>query len=186
MENYKTIEVLKSLVKINNDRIEGYETAIKETVEEDLKTIFSRFAQTSHKCKDELVDEIYKLGGDPDEGEHAIGRFFGVWSDMKVALAEHDRKTIFDSCEFGEDITIATYGKALYDVTHLSIGLHNMVQMQYGLIKIDRVRINAMRETLPIRSLVIYSPIFVKYNKEQEAGPFLPEIKFLGTSIQIK
>lgn len=186
MEISNTIDILNKLVKVNNERIEGYETALKETFEEDLKSLFTRFAHTSHNCKDELIDEIYKLGGDPDEGQHAPGRFFGVWIDMKVALAEHDRKTIFDSCEFGEDMTIASYGKVLDDATNLSIELHNMVQMQYGLIKIDRVRINAMRETLPIRSLVIYSPIFVKYNKEQEAGPFLPEIKFLGTSIQIK
>jgi uncharacterized protein (TIGR02284 family) len=167
MENNITIEVLNKLVRINNDRIEGYESALKETFEEDLKTMFSRFAQTSSKCKNELVDEIYKLGGDPDEGKHATGRFFGVWADMKVALVEHDRKTIFDSCEFGEDMTIGTYGKVLYDASHLSIGLHNMVQMQYGLIKIDKVHLELIRNALPVSSLILFSQNFGSHSKGQ-------------------
>jgi hypothetical protein len=32
--------VLNTLITINNDRIEGYETATKETEEQDLKTLF--------------------------------------------------------------------------------------------------------------------------------------------------
>ena len=36
MENEKTIEALNTLITINNDRIEGYETAAKETEEQDL------------------------------------------------------------------------------------------------------------------------------------------------------
>jgi uncharacterized protein (TIGR02284 family) len=167
MENTKTIELLNKLVRINNDRIEGYETAIKETFEEDLKTMFSRSVQTSHKCKNELVDEIIKLGGTPDEGHHAPGRFFGVWADMKVALAEQDRKTIFDSCEFGEDMTIGTYGKVLDDASHLSIGLHNMIQMQYGLIKIEKGRLELMRNALPASSLILFSQIFGSHGKAQ-------------------
>ncbi len=47
----KAIEVLNSLITINNDRIEGYETASKETEEHDLKTLFAQFISTSRKCK---------------------------------------------------------------------------------------------------------------------------------------
>ena len=35
MKEEKTIEVLNTLITINNDRIEGYETAAKETDEQD-------------------------------------------------------------------------------------------------------------------------------------------------------
>ena len=38
MENQKSIAVLNTLIILNNDRIEGYETAIKETNEEALKS----------------------------------------------------------------------------------------------------------------------------------------------------
>ncbi len=39
MENEKTIAVLNTLVQINNDRTEGYETALKETDESELKAL---------------------------------------------------------------------------------------------------------------------------------------------------
>ena len=44
MDKEKTIELLNSLITINNDRIQGYETAAKETKDEELKTLFGRFA----------------------------------------------------------------------------------------------------------------------------------------------
>ena len=53
MENETTIAVLNTLITINNDRIEGYETASKETEEQDLKTLFAQFSSTSQKCKHE-------------------------------------------------------------------------------------------------------------------------------------
>jgi len=49
MDNEKTIDVLNTLIQINNDRIEGYETASKETEEHDLKTMFAQFTKTSEK-----------------------------------------------------------------------------------------------------------------------------------------
>jgi hypothetical protein len=56
---------LNTLVKINNDRTEGYETALKETDESELKALFAEFARTSQKNNDELSDAIFKLGGTP-------------------------------------------------------------------------------------------------------------------------
>jgi uncharacterized protein (TIGR02284 family) len=50
MDNVKTIEALNTLITINNDRVEGYETAAKETEEQDLKTFFSDLRQTSLHC----------------------------------------------------------------------------------------------------------------------------------------
>ncbi|MCC7453297.1 MAG: hypothetical protein IT222_03950, partial [Crocinitomix sp.] len=47
MKNEKSIEVLTTLITINNDRIEGYETASKESKESDLKSLFAKFIATS-------------------------------------------------------------------------------------------------------------------------------------------
>jgi hypothetical protein len=49
MAKEKTIEVLNTLITINNDRIEGYETAAKETEKQDLKVLFAQFSSTSQK-----------------------------------------------------------------------------------------------------------------------------------------
>src|SRR5580693_8199149 len=59
----KCIEMLNALVGTNNDRIVGYETALQETQENDLKDLFLQFIETSKKCRLELITEIVRLGG---------------------------------------------------------------------------------------------------------------------------
>src|SRR5436190_11797723 len=109
MEKEKSIDVLNTLLEINNDRVEGYETALKETEEQDLKTMFTEFIRKSERCRNELTREIFMLGGKPVEGTKTSGKFFRVWMDMKAALTGKDRKAILSSCEFGEDAAVETY-----------------------------------------------------------------------------
>lgn len=109
MEREKTIDVLNSLITINNDRIEGYETASEGTEEHDLKTLFARFISTSQKCKRELIMEVRTLGGEVAEGTKTSGKIYRIWMDVKAALTGKDRKAILDSCEYGEDEAQDTY-----------------------------------------------------------------------------
>ena len=149
MEKLKAIEVLNSLITINNDRIEGYETASKETEEADLKALFARFISTSKKCKQELVMEVKSLGGEEAEGTKVSGKFFRVWMDVKAALTGKDRKAILSSCEFGEDHAKDTYDKALEnDSEVLSAEQLTMIYEQKTLIKADHDHVKAMRDAL--------------------------------------
>lgn len=147
MENEKTIEVLNTLITINNDRIEGYETASDETEEQDLKTFFSELKQTSLHCNQELKAEVTKLGGTPTEGTRTTGKFFRVWMDVKVALTSKDRKAILNSCEYGEDVAKETYEKVLKnDVENLSIAQQNMIKAQHKLLVTDHDKVKSMRD----------------------------------------
>jgi uncharacterized protein (TIGR02284 family) len=147
MENEKTIEVLNTLITINNDRIEGYETASDETEEHDLKTFFSELKQTSLHCNEELKAEVTKLGGTPTEGTRTTGKFFRVWMDVKVALTSKDRKAILNSCEYGEDVAKDTYAKALKnDVENLSVEQQNMIKAQHTLLVADHDKVKSMRD----------------------------------------
>jgi uncharacterized protein (TIGR02284 family) len=149
MENQKTIEVLNTLITINNDRIEGYETAAKESEEQDFKTLFAQFSATSLKCKTELEIEVSKLGGIPAEGTMVSGKFFRVWMDVKAALTGKDRKAILDSCEYGEDIAKDTYAKALKnDAEHLSAEQQTMIKAQHTLLIADHDKVKSMRDAL--------------------------------------
>lgn len=149
MEKEKTIEVLNTLITINNDRIQGYDTAAKETEEEELKSLFAQFAQTSQKCKIELVNEVIKLGGKPAEGTLTAGKFFRVWMDVKTALTGKDRKAILNSCEYGEDIAVDTYYKALRNnLSDISAEQQTMLNAQHALIKADHDKVKAMRDAL--------------------------------------
>ena len=149
MENQKSIDALNTLIEINNDRIEGYETAFKETEETDLKTLFGQLAQTSHECKEELVDQVEELGGTPVEGTRVSGKFFRTWKDVKAALTSKDRKAILNSCEYGEDVAVGVYKKVLdNDSADLTSDQVDIVEEQYALIKADHDTIKSLRDSL--------------------------------------
>jgi uncharacterized protein (TIGR02284 family) len=149
MDNKKAVEVLNTLIEINNDRIEGYETASKETEEEDLKHLFLNLTETSTKCKEELEKEVQRMGGTPIEGTKVTGKFFRAWMDVKAALTGKDHKAILNSCEYGEDVAVETYDKVLEDDSeHLSADQRTMIEAQRKLIKADHDEIKELRDAL--------------------------------------
>lgn len=148
MDKNKSISVLNELIKINNDRIEGYETASRATDESELKTLFTGFITTSEQCKKELVQQVLNLGGTPEEGTRITGRFFRVWMDVKTALTNKDRKSILTSCEYGENVAVETYKKALSDSGDVSAIANLLIESQHILIKNDHTRITVLLEHL--------------------------------------
>lgn len=149
MDNEKIIEVLNTLIQINNDRFEGYDTAFKETEEQDLKALFSQFMLTSQKCKQQLVDEVNRLGGKPTESTRLTGKFFRVWMDVKAFITGKDRKAILGSCEYGENIAVETYQNVLNDdMENLRFDQQTMINAQHALIKADRDTVKAMHDEL--------------------------------------
>lgn len=61
MKQDKAVEVFNTLIKINNNRMQGYETASKDTTDADLKSLFFHLAQASLKCKRELIYDIRNM-----------------------------------------------------------------------------------------------------------------------------
>jgi uncharacterized protein (TIGR02284 family) len=145
MKNDKSIDVLNNLITINNDRIQGYETAIDETKDADLKSEFARFIATSQECKSELIAAVTKLGGKPAEGTRPDGKIYRAWMDFKALVTGKDRKAILNSCEYGEDVAVNTYEKALKD-EDLSSEYITLVSEQYGKIKADHDTVRSMRD----------------------------------------
>lgn len=150
MDREEIIDGLNSLIEINNDRIEGYQKALKVTDENELKTLFTSFIRTSLKCRLELVDEVLFLGGTPAEGTKISGKFFRSWMDVKAALTGRDRKLILDSCEHGEDAAIDAYGRVINDFGDVSLStsspLKSLVMKQRNLIKSDHDRVRSLRD----------------------------------------
>jgi len=150
MDKDETIDGLNSLIEINNDRIEGYEKASKETEENDLRSLFASFINTSQKCRHELIEEVRFLGGTPAEGTKISGKFFRAWMDVKAAITGRDRKNILDSCEYGEDAAVDTYDEVIEDFGDISQGtsspLNALLMKQRNLIKADHDRVKSLRD----------------------------------------
>lgn len=149
MENQQNIDVLNTLVEINNDRIEGYRKALEETSDADLKILFSQFLQNSQKCKAELISELTNIGGTPVEGTRTSGKFFRAWMDIKAALTGNDREAILNSCEYGEDVAVGTYRDVLNDdIGKISLAQQTLINSQYNLLQGDHNKVKEMRDAV--------------------------------------
>jgi uncharacterized protein (TIGR02284 family) len=111
----ETAGVLEDLVKINNDRIEGYEKALKDLKPEDsdLRIIFLRAIDQSRAIRVRLGTEIQTLGSDIPLGTSGSGAIHRAWLDLKATFTGHSRHAILASCEFGEDAAQKAYESAL-------------------------------------------------------------------------
>jgi uncharacterized protein (TIGR02284 family) len=113
--NERTVEVLNDLIRINNDRIAGYERAISEAkdLDVDLKATFEGMIRESQQYKDELQRKVAACGGDATHGTTTSGKIYRAWMDVKATFTGRDRKAILSSCEFGEDAAQRAYEAAL-------------------------------------------------------------------------
>lgn len=149
MNTEETIDVLNTLIEINNDRIAGYETARNETEDADLKILFSQFIQTSVKNKAELSKEVIQLGGTPTDETRTDGKIFRVWMDFKAAVTGHSRKAIINSCEFGEDAALETYTEVLSrDAEEITAAHRAMIQAQHANIIADHDKVKGLRDMM--------------------------------------
>ena len=116
MEKSKeVIEVLNDLVMINNDRITGYQRAVKELKSDDcdLKTLFDKMIVESQQIKSDLTHEIQVLRGDVEKGSTEMGKIYRAWMDVKALFTGENRHSILSNCEAGEDAAQKAYQKAL-------------------------------------------------------------------------
>src|SRR4030095_10940921 len=112
-ENGKLVSVLNQLVRINKDRIEGYQLAAKEIDDPELKSLFNKYANDSIGYRDELVNDVSSMGGEAAEDTTVSGKAYRVWMEAKATVTGRDRKAILSSCEFGEDAALEAYDDAL-------------------------------------------------------------------------
>ncbi len=148
MENTeKTAEILNDLVQINNDRIEGYEKAIENLKDEDqdLKSLFSSMIDESRNYRVALSNEINVFGVDTDDDTTASGKLYRAWMDVKAVFTGHDRKSVLENCEFGEDAAQTAYKTALSDET-LPLYLKDFILDQKQQLKESHDQVKNLRD----------------------------------------
>lgn len=144
-DNKKAISTINHVIRINKDRIEGYQKAADETKDENLKNLFNRLASDSVRYRDELTAYLTNLGGDPAEDTTQQGKVYRAWMDVKAAVTGHDRKAIIASCEFGEDAALEAYDDALKS-EEVPSDAREILQRQRLEIQKSHDNIKAMRD----------------------------------------
>lgn len=128
--------LLNDLVKINNDRVEGYRKAEQQAKgNTDLQSIFKEKTHQSLNFTAELKHYIRLLGHDYNSDTTFAGKVFRTWMDVKNTFKPNNTTSILDSCEFGEDAAIKAYDNALRSDTEISAEIRQHILEQQTAIK---------------------------------------------------
>lgn len=150
MDNEKHVaETLNDLIEINNDRIEGYTRALedlKDDQDRDLHKLFEDYIQQTRRFNSELKPLVLIRGEAPAEGTLMTGKLHRLWLDVKATFSGHDRKSILEECERGEDASKKAYEEALQDAMHLPTHVADVVRQQAAKQKAAHDRIRDMRD----------------------------------------
>lgn len=143
----KTAEVLNDLIKINNDRIAGYEKAIGAlpAADVDLKALFSGLIEQSQMLKDELQQHISAWEEQVNDETTASGKVYRIWMDVKQTFAVDDRKAILESCEYGEDAAQKAYRQA-EEETDISTAAKALISSQKTQLRASHDQIKQLRD----------------------------------------
>ncbi|MEQ7802200.1 PA2169 family four-helix-bundle protein [Pedobacter sp. ASV1-7] len=147
MEN--NTEILNDLIQINNDRITGYERAVEELKEQDsdLKPLFLQMIRQSGQHKAVLTQEVQVLGAPAETGTTTSGKIYRAWMDVKAMFTGHDRETVLNNCEFGEDAAQKAYKMAL-ETEGLSGNLRSIISEQKTDLRTSHDQIKALRDSV--------------------------------------
>lgn len=113
--NEKTIGVLNDLVRINHDRIRGWQLAIEdlEGTDGEIKTMAHKIIAQSRGYLQVLEGFVRSMNGTPDTDSTVAGKLFRVWMDFKATVTGKDREAILNSCAYGEKAALEAYEEAL-------------------------------------------------------------------------
>lgn len=154
------VMLINSLIAVNNNRLECYRYASKETGASVLKALFSRSADTSERCRDELAREVYKLGGVPYEGTLATGDFMDLWLELQSAIGRKDHPGMLGSFSKEEGLVLRKYRYAISSgAAHLNRLQVELFNSQRLAIVEDAAKLGNLREVVvntgrpaPVRS----------------------------------
>ena len=148
-ESENTNEILNDLIKINNDRIAGYERALSEMRNEDgdLRSTFEHMKAESEGYKSELVGYVNTHGGDVEDDTTIAGKIYRAWMEVKNVFTGGERKELLDSCEFGEDAAQRAYEAALSNDAQIDANARQLIEDQQRSLKESHDTIKRLRDS---------------------------------------
>ncbi len=146
--NENLTETLNDLVRINNDRVTGYDKAADQArdIDIDLQAIFSKMSSESRSYINELDEKIISLGGQPSPDSTFAGKIYRTWMDVKNTFTGSDRTAILASCEFGEDAAQKAYNEALETDAEMDATTRQLIMEQKNSLKTSHDIIKKYRD----------------------------------------
>ena len=147
IKNEEIVEDLNDLVKINNDRIMGYEKAVEDTQDAQLDDLFRHYIIQSQNFRSQLADHIVRIDGlavSNATTSDISSKIHRAWIDIKSAVTGKDRDTVLSSVEFGENAALEAYKDAIEE-DHIPAYIKEDLMKQMGQLEDALEKIKAMR-----------------------------------------
>jgi uncharacterized protein (TIGR02284 family) len=111
----KTTQVLKDLIKINGDRIGGYQAALNQSDSLDTSTrdVLKTIIAEGVYYRQQLMQKVKQLDSDVRTNPNILGKIYMAWNDLKVTFASDTRRAIITNCIYNEEIALHAYRAAL-------------------------------------------------------------------------
>ncbi len=147
IKNEDIVEDLNELVKINNDRIQGYLKAVEDTEDAQLDHLFNEMVVQSQNFRSQLADHIVRIDGlaVPDTtSTDTSSKIHRAWIDIKSAVTGKDRDTVLSSVTFGENAAVEAY-EAAVENDKLPAYIKEDISAQLSQLKASRDKMEGMK-----------------------------------------
>lgn len=131
---------LQELLLFVNDRIEGYERAVAESTDPQLRGYYKQLVSQSQQFATDLNTFLTQAGGGREEATTLKGKLYRAWMDAKAALTGRDEQAILGSNIYGEEWALQAYEEALAGQT-LRGPVRQAVERQYALSQATHQRL---------------------------------------------
>src|SRR4051794_15415144 len=148
VRNDALLEVLNDLLQINNDRIAGYEKAIKDSKSDgSYHSMFRRMIDESSQYKRELISAISTLGGEANaRSTTSSGKVYRVWMDVKSTFTGKTDLSVLELCEYGEDAAQRAYEEALKSDVDMPANIRELIVSQKTQLRTSHDTIKRQRD----------------------------------------
>ena len=123
---------LDELLYFVNDRIAGYERAVAESHDTELRGYYKQLVSQSQQFATDLNTYLTQEGGERETSTTLKGKLYRAWMDAQAAVTGRNEKTILGANIFGEEWALKAYKEALADQT-LTGAMRQAVERQYAL-----------------------------------------------------
>lgn len=144
--NEKLREALGDLVRINQDRVDGYRKAVELTDDTDLKALFNRMADESRTYIDQLNNTLLDSGGDVGQSSSIYGKLYRNWMGVKATFSGNNRQALLSSCEYAEDAAQRTYENVLRSSIPMPYSVRELIANQKGALRSSHDTVKTYRD----------------------------------------
>tara|TARA_R110001592_G_scaffold25765_4_gene97492 strand:+ start:182 stop:664 length:483 start_codon:yes stop_codon:yes gene_type:complete len=142
----KLIDKLNDVLRRSYDAMEGYENAIDDMSEEQLKNFFKNQVMERRVFAQELTTEVAALGGDPVTQSSFKASLHRAWMDLKSSIASSNTEEVLQECIRGEETARDDYQDILESDLSLPPRVTNMLKNHKFRIEETIVKLKMMEK----------------------------------------